>query len=569
MHRHLLAVASALVICSSLDAAASAPFFPGPAYDSTSGSGYQNPSLTVRSGGNTGNGVAVGSVRKMEAGSNMGNRAIRWDASGILELPNLGMMYVSDYTNTYARAVSDAGIAVGSARKYIGPGSVDVGDRAVRWNAAGTIVTELGHLGTNSSGSTNGSARAVNAGGTAVGYMRKFANNADRGERAVRWDASGTAATELGVLSTNSSGFTTGRAEAVNASGTAVGYVQHYQDNLEKGNRPVRWDANGTVATALGMLGAYDSGYASGYALAINDAGTTAGNVTKYVDNTDKGECAVRWESGSTVAVELGHLGTPGTGRTATYAADINAGGTIVGYSRKWDQLGFDRGFRAVRWEPLGTAAVELGLIGTPGNGTGESYANAVNDAGIIAGISQKYGLAGVILGQRAALWGTDNVALDLNTLLSPDDSAHWLLTIAADVSNRYWVSGTGTYDPDGAGAQPAYTRAFLMDVIREFGQAGDATRDDAVDFEDLLVLAQHYEQPGTARWDDGDFTGDGAVDFADLLTLAQHYRGAASQIDPAALSPGFASDWAMAQNLVPEPAGLLSLACTVSRRRR
>ena len=55
----------------------------------------------------------------------------------------------------------------------------------------------------------------------------------------------------------------------------------------------------------------------------------------------------------------------------------------------------------------------------------------------------------------------------------------------------------------------------------------GDATGNGIVDFNDLLTLAQHYDQaspePATA-YGFGDFNIDGTVNFNDLLTLAQHY---------------------------------------------
>src|SRR5207248_10663528 len=51
---------------------------------------------------------------------------------------------------------------------------------------------------------------------------------------------------------------------------------------------------------------------------------------------------------------------------------------------------------------------------------------------------------------------------------------------------------------------------------------AGDANHDAVVDFQDLLLLAQHYVAPGL--YADGDFTDDGQVGFDDLLVLAQNY---------------------------------------------
>jgi hypothetical protein len=56
------------------------------------------------------------------------------------------------------------------------------------------------------------------------------------------------------------------------------------------------------------------------------------------------------------------------------------------------------------------------------------------------------------------------------------------------------------------------------------FQLAGDVNRDRAVDFKDLVILAQNYNTTGKS-WETGDVTGDGAVDFNDLVVLAQRYN--------------------------------------------
>ena len=87
----------------------------------------------------------------------------------------------------------------------------------------------------------------------------------------------------------------------------------------------------------------------------------------------------------------------------------------------------------------------------------------------------------------------------------------------------------------------------------------GDATGDNVTNFDDLIILAQHYNQTSGNTYATGDFTGEGAVNFDDLIILAQHYNTSASGLAAADLAPAFSNDWALAQSLVPEPTATLA----------
>jgi autotransporter-associated beta strand protein len=94
--------------------------------------------------------------------------------------------------------------------------------------------------------------------------------------------------------------------------------------------------------------------------------------------------------------------------------------------------------------------------------------------------------------------------------------------------------------------------------VLMRYTLAGDANLDGAVDFADLVRLAQNYDRTlsGTAAedwWYHGDFTYDGIVGFADLVTLAQNYE---ASLAASAAPAGLANQWAAAVAAVPEPGG-------------
>ena len=99
----------------------------------------------------------------------------------------------------------------------------------------------------------------------------------------------------------------------------------------------------------------------------------------------------------------------------------------------------------------------------------------------------------------------------------------------------------------------------------------GDANLDGAVNFSDVLALAQHYGQTN-ATWEQGDFNYDGTVGFDDLLQLAQNYGQSLTPAQLASLTPTFRADVERAFAAVPEPVSLVWLAPVVgliTRRRR
>jgi hypothetical protein len=143
----------------------------------------------------------------------------------------------------------------------------------------------------------------------------------------------------------------------------------------------------------------------------------------------------------------------------------------------------------------------------------------------------------------------------DVGASLSPDDLAVLPLSsgTALTPDGVRWDAGTktatfwfdtalpvGDYRATLAAASVADTATVhpLADTPYDFFVLpGDANRDRAVNFADLLVLAKNYNGTNKA-WADGDFTGDGTVNFADLLILAKAYNQALPAAPPAPAAP-------------------------------
>lgn len=204
---------------------------------------------------------------------------------------------------------------------------------------------------------------------------------------------------------------------------------------------------------------------------------------------------------------------------------------------------------------------------------------NAVSDNTLLGiGTRGQTGVSASFTGNDIAITNVDYVNADV------------LVTIGAagDVTQSYYgtspadkvvaklaagkiVSGgalaVGYAFTDGAGSGTFRLLATLK---------GDTDLNKAVNFDDLLTLAQNYNTATGATWSLGDSTYDGAVNFDDLLALAQNYGTSALADGSMLTSLGYAdvsADWTLALSIaVPEPTSLAALSLAglcLSRRRR
>lgn len=95
------------------------------------------------------------------------------------------------------------------------------------------------------------------------------------------------------------------------------------------------------------------------------------------------------------------------------------------------------------------------------------------------------------------------------------------------------------------------YSVAGVFGVDGKPIPTGDLNGDGVVNFQDLLILAQHFGQ-SNATYTQGDITGDGSVNFSDLLILAQNYGSGSSAASLTSVpEPGAAFVWLLAAALL------------------
>ena len=449
----------------------------GPTYSSSTG-GYlaENPNSGFLYSAHVNDaGTAAATAHKFDSsGAYLQTRAFRWSAvSPVTELGGGQNSLRAESINSGGTVI---GSAMALTEGYPGHRPPDRQNQPARWATSSTAATILDHPYTNADWSANFSFLSdLNDAGTAVGAVYKFVFDeygvpVDLGTRPGRWGGSGTAVTELGLLRANPEGLQVGAAHAINAAGVAVGFSGKINpDGSNAGWSAVRWDASGTAATELGNLGTarnyglYPDNWTESAAFAVNSAGMAVGYANVYDDGGQllRQHAPVRWDPSGT-ATELGQLAVNADASVTWSPAALNDAGTAVGWVKKVRDDGILAGTRAVRWEASGAEAIELGNLGTS-FGITYSEAMAINAAGTAVGFAGRYSATDAFLGERAVYWGDDTIAIDLNTLIDP--SSGWVLNRALEISDTGWIVGFGTFDADGAGGQGAYFRHFLMQV--------------------------------------------------------------------------------------------------------
>ena len=410
--------------------------------------------------------------------------------------------------------------------------------------------------------------------------------------------------TPLQSLTINAGGTTTlgnstspGGALSIRTAGSQI-----YNDSVVIGANVTLTSTSGDVTFALPVQGG------SG-ALSIN----AAGKVTMAGMASSKGVLQISSGGDSTITgVFFGAagLGKGGNGTLTLPAANTYTGPTEIGAGRlrvsgsisgssgvhaaagATFEAAAPQQVRSLTIDAGGQAIVSVGTLKV-GNGSSATPLAIVTAAPTGAGAGGKLDLVGqAIVVQPTVNAKGDTLDSVRSLIASGFNAGHWdgagitSSTAAADARRAIGYALATEVRDISPGGQSQFLGQSVDDasVVARVTLAGDANLDGAVDFNDLVALAQNYNTaapaPGSGQsaWVHGDFNYDGTVDFTDLVRLAQNYNTNLTAA-PAAHVIGsgqsdFDADVAIAFANVPEPSalavtGLLTIAVSVPRRPR
>ncbi len=400
------------------------------------------------------NGVAIMDTIAVLNGTDLGSRTLRWQYGvGGQELGTLGYS-ATGFAQSYGNSINDLGQVVG----VVNPGVLSSGDRAVLWNGGVTPVA-LGDLGPGSAGTSGAS--AINNQGTIVGWVQM--TNSEL--RAVRWSPGNLATPErLDGLGTDVNGRGLSNPNHINNQGITVGSSRKFDTaGTYLGDFAVRWNAGSSVAVELGTAPVV--GINTSYsANKINDAGIAIGSGQEF-NNIQLSQRAIRWNAAGN-AETLANLNTSSGGDYYSQANNINEQGTAVGFGRAYHPGLTSYDSKAVRWNHSGTSVEELGNLA--GIANPNSTAFDVNLAGLTVG--QSWDLTDQTGDSfTATMWLRNGTAIDLNDLdVVPLNGGpgEWKLQSVTSIAANGWIAGIGSYDPDGINSGVAsYTRGWVAQI--------------------------------------------------------------------------------------------------------
>lgn len=219
---------------------------------------------------------------------------------------------------------------------------------------------------------------------------------------------------------TRSNGYRDSSVSYLNAAGQAAGIAERYNGTTTNLGQSV-WLYDGSSTANVGLIGTgytRDDGYRKSFLVDLNQAGQVGGSSNRYNGATWLGQSAWLYNGASTVKLGLTDAEhTRVDGWQVSIVDFISQAGKVAGYSARY-QSGSTINWGSTAWLYNGTSTTNIGLTDaehTSGNGSRISLNKFINQAGMVAGVANRYDGSFTDIGETAWLYnGTATVNIGL-----------------------------------------------------------------------------------------------------------------------------------------------------------
>jgi hypothetical protein len=254
-------------------------------------------------------------------------------------------------------------------------------------------------------------ANELNDAGQVAGYSSRYnGGSIDFGQSA--WLYDGATTIDIGLTGpehARNDGYKVAYASQLNEAGQVLGYSWRYNGGSADWGLSA-WLYNGATTIDVGLTGpehTRSDGHKFTTPSQLNEAGQVTGFSDRYIGIADSGHTA--WLYNGATTIEIGLTGpehTRNDGYKESYPVDLNEAGQVAGYSNRYQSGSFPIARSA--WIYNGATTIDISLTGieyTRSNGHRFSTARQLNEAGQVTGQSTRFNSGGTDLGDTAWLY--------------------------------------------------------------------------------------------------------------------------------------------------------------------
>lgn len=413
--------------------------------------------------------VAGYSVRVYDVNFSNGGDAWVWNGTTTTPIGLTGPGYTGSagYQVSSPLTQNNNGQITGSSRRHTGVNTY-LGQDVWIWSAGTT--EQIGLVGgtyLSGSGRQYSETKLHNDAGKVVGVSTRY-TGMNEGNGTDAWVWNGVETFQIGLTGpgyTGSNGYQSSEVWRLNSAGQIIGNTFRVS-GVDSDNGRDTWVSNGTTTVQIGLTGGIytgSAGYQYSGAGRQNQAGVVVGTSRRYVGvNTIKGYDAWVWNGATTTQIGLnGGVYADPTGRQVSEAMFLNEAGQVAGRSERHGGVSISAGYSAWVWDGAVTKQVGITGVGYVGI-AGYQYSSPLfqNDAGHVVGVSERYNTQRNHNG--AAGWYFDPLnSLSIPIIGSVRTSDNYALTTPTILTEGGFVLGSYTFFA--GGMSPGVDRAFIF----------------------------------------------------------------------------------------------------------